>query len=171
MIEETYTDWFVAQLRPQGLSRAVTHLERQEFETFAPMFNASTLRGGIRHAARKPLFPGYIFVRFDPNRTGWTAINSTRGVARLVLNDPRKPVHLPPALMAGLMARCDANGVLLPPEELAIGDKIRVLAGPFAELVTTIESLPDQERISVLIDLMGRKVRTSFPRSQIARLG
>ena len=43
--------------------------------------------------------------------------------------------------MAGLKARCDADGLLLPPT-LKIGDRIRILSGPFADLVTTIESLP-----------------------------
>ena len=163
--------WFVAQLRPQGLTRAITHLHRQGFETFAPELAATSTRAGARRQTRKPLFPGYLFVSFDPLARGWTAINATRGIARLILNDPRRPAPLPADLMAGLMARCDSTGLLLPPADLQVGDRIRVLAGPFADLVTQIETLPDQERIGVLIDLMGRKVRTSLPREQIEKLG
>ena len=72
--------------------------------------------------------------------------------------------------MAGLKARCDADGLLLPPPTLKIGDRIRILSGPFADLVTTIESLPGPQRIGVLIDLMRRKVRTSLPLGQIEKL-
>lgn len=162
--------WFVAQLRPQGLTRAISHLHRQGFETFAPELTATTVKAKTRRQTRKPLFPGYLFVSFDPNARGWTAINATRGIARLILNDPRKPAPLPADLMTGLIGRCDSTGLLLPPADLRIGDRIRVLAGPFADLVTQIETLPDQDRIGVLIDLMGRKVRTSLPRAGIEKL-
>ncbi len=72
--------------------------------------------------------------------------------------------------MAGLRARCDATGLLLPPADLNVGDRVRVLAGPFADLITTIETLPDPQRIGMLIDLMGRKVKASVPRDQIEKL-
>jgi len=61
-------------------------------------------------------------------------INSTRGIARLVL------------------------------------DKVRVLAGPFADTITTIETLPDQARIGVLLELLGRKVKTTLPRDGIEKI-
>lgn len=162
--------WFVAQLRPQGLKRALDHLHRQDFRTFVPEFEKTTIRNGVQRHNRAPLFPGYIFVSFDPANSGWTAINATRGISRLILSRPNAPTPLPQPLMAGLLARCDNSGLLNPPPALIIGDKIRVLAGPFAEMVTTIETLPDQARIGVLIDLMGRKVKTLLPRSQVEKL-
>mgnify|MGYP003727842695 FL=1 len=47
---------------------------------------------------------------------------------------------------------------------------MRVLTGPFAELVTKIEALPSAERVGVLIDLMGREVRSSLPRAHVAKV-
>ena len=170
MTKPETTPWFVAQLRPQGLARAKVHLANQGFQTFAPELQGNTVKAGVKRQARKPLFPGYIFVSFDPASPGWAAINATRGVARLILDNPRRPVPLPDALMAGLQARCDDSGLLLPPPDLKTGDSIRVLSGPFADLVTTIETLPDPQRIDVLIDLMGRSVRTSLPRDQVEKL-
>ena len=170
MLKSDESNWFVAQLRPQGLKRAQEHLQRQGFDIFAPVVLANAKGAGVARQTQKPLFPGYIFIKFDPERPGWSAINSTRGIARLILNDPRQPRPLPNALMAGLMARCDESGLLSPEADLGIGDRIRVLAGPFADLVTTIETLPDPERIGLLIDLMGRQVRTSLPRAQVERL-
>ena len=170
MARTSDTLWFVAQLRPQGLLRAQAHLERQGIVSFSPQILTTTMRAGAQREARKPLFPGYLFVRFDPATPGWSAINSTGGISRLILNDPRRPQPLPDALMAGLIARCDASGLLATEDDLSVGDRIRVLSGPFADLVTTIETLSGPERISVLIDLMGRKVRTSMPRSQIEKL-
>ena len=162
--------WFVAQLRPQGLKRALDHLQRQNFKTFAPELESTAVRAGVLHQIRKPLFPGYLFVSFDPTDPKWTAINSTRGVARLILDRPHRPTPLPQPLMAEIMARYNEAGVILPPVDLSVGDRIRVLAGPFAEIVTSIEALPDQERIGVLIDLMGRKVKASVIRTQVEKI-
>lgn len=170
MTQKSDNLWFVAQLRPQGLARAMAHLANQGFQSFAPEVHTTTIKSGVARQARKPLFPGYLFVRFDPTTTGWAAINSTRGIARLIVNNPHKPTPLPNPLMAGLRARCDASGLLLPPADLEVGDRIRILSGPFADLVTTIEELPGVQRIGVLIDLMGRQVKTSLPREQVEKL-
>ncbi|WP_089422651.1 transcription termination/antitermination protein NusG [Pseudosulfitobacter pseudonitzschiae] len=170
MVKISDSFWFVAQLRPQGLERARAHLQRQGIEVFNPEMLAVAKRAGVQRQSRKPLFPGYIFVNFDPAVPGWSAINSTRGVARLILSDPRRPQPLPSALIAGLKQRCDKSDLLAPSIDLDIGDRIRVLAGPFADLVTTIDTLAGPERIGILIDLMGRKVKTSLPRDQVEKL-
>ncbi|WP_247744714.1 hypothetical protein [Sulfitobacter sp. R18_1] len=47
---------------------------------------------------------------------------------------------------------------------------MRILTGPFAELVTKIEALPSAERVGVLIDLMGGEVRSSLPRGHVAKV-
>ena len=162
--------WFAAQLKPNGLARARENLKRQAFPVFAPEIKATALKLGKRVNIRKPLFPGYIFVSFNPEGKSWTAINSTRGVLRLVSPDSRRPAALPGELMAGLMARCNADGLLLPPSGLEAGDRIRILAGPFADYVCRIESINDSERVSVLIELMERKVSASLPRTDIQKL-
>ncbi|TNF19037.1 MAG: transcriptional activator RfaH [Rhodobacteraceae bacterium] len=160
-------NWFVAQLKPNGLALALRNLARQGFDSFVPE-RLENVRGRM---ARRPLFPGYLFVQFDPEAHGWQAINSTRGITRLLLNDTRRPTPLPGQFMGGLIARCDDRGLLLPPEDIAAGDRIRVISGPFAELVTTVDSLDKDQRLQVLIDLMGRQVRTSIPRQNVEKLG
>ncbi|MFD2739602.1 transcription termination/antitermination protein NusG [Sulfitobacter aestuarii] len=162
-------NWFVAQLKPNGLTLAERNLARQGFAHFAPRRRETSLRGGIRSVSSKPLFPGYIFVQFDPRRPGWTAINATRGITRLLLNDLRNPRGLPGQFMAGLRARCD-DGQMLESSDLSAGDRIRVISGPFAEIVSTVEQLGKDQRIGLLIDLMGQKVRVKLPAHSVEKL-
>lgn len=159
-------NWFVAQLKPNGLTLACRNLGRQGFAAFVPK-RLETVAG---KSTRRPLFPGYLFVQFDPARHGWQAVNSTRGITRLLLNDPRAPSPLPAQFMAGMLARCDRDGLLLPPENIEAGDRIRVISGPFADLVTTVDSLDNDQRLRVLIDLMGQKVRTVIPPDSVEKL-
>lgn len=163
-------NWYVAQLRPQGLKRAEENLSRQGFQSFCPKRLESALRNGRRTNRLAPLFPGYLFIAFDPNVSGWTAINSTRGISRLIITNIRNPVPLPASFMAGLMARCDEEDVVGAPPDLSEGDKIRVLSGPFAEVIARIESLQEGERIQILMDLMGQQTRISLPRNRVEKL-
>lgn len=163
-------DWFVVQLKPQGLKRAEENLARQGFDSFCPKRVEASLRAGRRIERPVPLFPGYLFVAFDPGSRGWTGIHSTRGIARLIVTDIRKPTPLPSSFMAGLMARCDDQGFLGVPSDLAEGDRIRLLSGPFADTVASIEKLQDGDRIRILMDLMGRQTPISVAMSQVEKL-
>ena len=163
-------NWFVAQLKPQGLRLAVQNLDRQGFQHFCPKRLETTIKRGKPVADEKPLFPGYIFVQFDPAQGGWTSINGTRGITRLIIADLRRPNPLPAEFMSGLMARCDTVGVVTAPPDLEIGDTIRVLSGPFAEAVARIEQFTDNERLQILMDLMGQKTRVSVSMKRVEKL-
>eukprot|EP00657_Telonema_sp_P-1_P000536 TRINITY_DN11027_c0_g1_i1.p1 TRINITY_DN11027_c0_g1~~TRINITY_DN11027_c0_g1_i1.p1 ORF type:complete len:157 (+),score=46.76 TRINITY_DN11027_c0_g1_i1:35-505(+) len=81
---ETNVIWFLAQLKPNCARIAVRNLERQGFRTFLPL-HQQTIRRETRFANRtQPLFPGYLFVAVDAADGGWSAINGTQGVTRLV---------------------------------------------------------------------------------------
>lgn len=170
MSDTIKSGWFVVQLRPHGLAQARVHLKRQGFETFSPVLLQCPRNRPNKGNVERPLFPGYLFVNFDPSQTGWTAINNTRGVSRLILNDPRRPRPLPTELIRALENRCDPKEAYKGEDDLKVGDRVRVLTGPFAELVTKIEALPSAERVGVLIDLMGREVRSSLPRAHVAKV-
>ncbi|MDU8914013.1 transcription termination/antitermination protein NusG [Aestuariicoccus sp. MJ-SS9] len=164
-------NWFVAQLKPNGLSRAQRNLERQGYRHFSPYRQKTARRGATVVSSSQPLFPGYIFVQFDPEHPGWQAIGYTRGISRLVLSDIRRPRSLPASFMSGLIERCDERGAITPLEaDFHVGDRIRVLAGPFSEIVSTIEKLEPGERLRILIDLMGRKVPVKVPFNKVERL-
>jgi transcriptional antiterminator RfaH len=164
-------DWHVVQIKPNGFQLAQLHLLRQGFTCFCPTHLER------RHLAQqkknnqvvRPLFPGYLFVQFSADQPGWQSINSTRGVSRLLLQGQNKLQALPSPFIAGLLARCDEAGMLIETEDFKPGDRVRLLSGPFADFVTTVESFESQERIRVLFDLMGRETRVSVPVGSVAR--
>ena len=56
--------WYVAQLKPNGFSKAQVNLIRQGFECFMPMRKVTTRHARKLSTALKPIFPGYIFIKF-----------------------------------------------------------------------------------------------------------
>jgi transcriptional antiterminator RfaH len=163
----TPLNWFVAQLKPNGLKDAQTHLARQGFGVFVPA-RMETLRSGAKlKDIQKPLFPGYVFVQFDPLDRRWAAINSTRGISRLLITDRRTPTPLSSDIMGSLIARCDEDGLLVPLGSLNPGDEVRIVAGPFANTMATIEALSDDERVTLLLELVGQTAKISTDRRNV----
>ena len=159
---QTVQAWYLLQLKANSMQIAVRNLHRQGFRTFLPMQEATIRVQGRFKTGQKPLFPGYLFVEFDPDRGLWRKVNSTLGVARIVSFGSR-PAAVPPALVSGLMARCDADGTLDVTLKLEPGDTVQVVSGPFAQFIAEVEHIDPQQRVWLLLDLMGRTVRTAVP--------
>jgi transcriptional antiterminator RfaH len=49
----------------------------------------------------------------------------------------------------------------LPPRILKHGDTVEISGGPFAEFVATVEKVEPDQRVWVLLDLMGRTTRVA----------
>lgn len=156
---ESEAPWYAVQLRPNGLNMALRGLTRQGFELFLPKIRSSPRRAAGTLSPWIPMFPGYIFVRFDPARPAWRAINSTRGVTRLVGSEKTGPRPVPQEFIETLRQRCNENGLLMAAEDLAPGDRVRMLTGPFSNLIAEIETIASERRVLLLLDLMGRKTR------------
>lgn len=149
--------WFLAQLKPNGLKLALRNLDRQGFATFCPRQDRTHRRGTRFVEKDTPLFPGYLFVQFDPNAGCWRAINSTYGVSRLV-SFGGSPRPVPEPLIAGLQARTDDKTDAL----FSPGDEVEITCGAFADFVATVDSLAPEQRVWVLLDLMGRQTRVAI---------
>jgi len=150
--------WFVAQTKPNGFATAQANLARQGFKTFMPMQGRTTRHARKEHHVWRPLFPGYIFISFDPTATQWRVINSTFGVQTLVSANRIEPQRVPAAMIQALLQGCDPKGRILPPLKLGAGDKVRILRGPFQDVLAEVQAATEQARVRLLFDLMGRAV-------------
>ena len=152
--------WYVAQTRPHAEAKASLHLRRQGFAIYLPRYLKQR-----RHARRvekiaAPLFPGYLFVSIDMAAQQWLAIDSTIGVARLV-RDGERPAPVPQVVIDALVTRQDANGFVQLDRRprFSPGDKIRVVGGAFCDCYGLYDGMSAHERVAILLDLLGRKVR------------
>ena len=150
--------WLVAMTHPRRETVAIANLERQTFRVYCPM-----VRKRIRHARRsmdveRPLFPGYVFVAFEANKR-WQAIRSTVGLRTLVRCGDA-PGYLDGAFVSALREREIDGVVVSPPSLFRPGQSVDIAYGPFANLVGEIIELRDNERVMILLKLMGREVKT-----------
>ena len=155
-------EWFILQLKANSHQLAKKNLNQQGFETFLPL-HETTLRKASRFiSTAQPLFPGYMFVTFDRAESEWHKIKNTYGVSRLVtFNSILKSI--PTKFINDLMSRYDLSGNLIPIKELKKGDQVKVSKGPFANFIATVETYETDQRIWILMDLMGRKSKMLAP--------
>ena len=151
-------EWFILQFKSNSHHQAARNLNRQGFETFLPLHDATSRKLSRFINTSKPLFPGYMFIKFDRAESDWHKVNNTYGVSRLLtFNSILKPI--PTKFVDSLMKRYDSSGKLIPIEKLKNGDQVMVLKGPFANFIATVEKYEDDQRILVLMYLMGRKTK------------
>ena len=151
--------WYVVQTRPHAETKAVEHLNRQGFETYLPRYLKRRRHARRVETVAAPLFPRYLFVAVDMATQRWRSIQSTIGVTRLVSNgDDPAAVH--DNVVNGLKVREERGFVQLTRRpRFANGDHVRVLDGVFATCLGLFDGMTDGERVAVLLDLLGRKVR------------
>jgi len=161
------SSWFVVQTQPRADAKARQHLINQGYTTYMPVY-----RRRVRHARRvdlvlRPLFPGYLFVRLDPETQRWRSINGTVGV-RHILTEGNVPRHVSDRIIEEIAAREDESGAIkLVPPAFAAGQQVRLLDGPLADVAGLFEETRDENRVVLLLSILGRKVRVVAPAAEV----
>ncbi len=162
--------WYVVQTRHQMETLAARELCNQDFDVFLPRYLRKRRHARKATMVAAPLFPGYLFVSFDPERQRWRSINGTYGVSRLIAGQDG-PLPIAASVVVGLRVRLDARGFIpmaLRPD-FAAGDVLRIRSGSFAEALGLFDGFRDQDRVAVLLDLLGGKVRVLLDETMVER--
>lgn len=163
--------WFCLQTHPGAEIEAEWRLRYQRFTVYLPQFEI--IRSN-RQTRIGPLFPGYLFAQVTDHAPSWGPMRSTRGVTTvLVRPGTTEPAPVQSGILQALWKQCAPNGVIyrdrgtpaLPP--LHAGDRIRVVDGPFANM-DGIVRLPGQNRIQVLLGVLGRQAVVTIDRKVVA---
>lgn len=161
--------WFVVQTQVNAEAKAARNLLQQGFEIYLPRYLKARSHARKIDKVAAPLFPRYLFVRMGMATQRWRSIQSTFGVASLVFNGS-EPAPVPPQVLGALKAREDEGGYIKLDQRprFVPGDKVRVIAGAFAENLALFDGLADRDRIVILIDMLGQKVCVSIEADMVA---
>jgi len=155
--------WYVAYTQSQAEYRAKDHLEARDFECFLPTISTPSPRRGREDA---PLFPSYLFVRYELQEQGTRALEWGQDLARLVTFGGVAP-SVPDWVIDQLrqqVSEINGGGGLW--RRYQPGDQVLVsLVSPeseaLAEVVTGAKS--PEGRVRVLLELLGRQVQAQVP--------
>lgn len=159
--------WYVVYSQPHREFYAQTQLAAQGFQSFLPRY-----RKTVRHARRlttvsAPFFNRYLFVALDLNRDQWRSIYGTFGVTSLI-SDGTFPIPVPDGIVESLISISDDNGFMNFGDALQVGERVRMLNGPFADLIGELVRLDGTRRARVLLQLLGGAIAVSIDRGHLA---
>lgn len=151
-VDTTVADarWYVIRTKPKQESRADANLSSWGLETFRPSVRELSSRSG-RDATFivAPLFPGYLFARFDATRL-LTKVRLTRGV-HSVLGFGEPATSIDEEAIALIRSRVRDDG-LVELDGPQVGDTVEVVHGPLRSLVGIFDSaLSSGERVRILL--------------------
>lgn len=165
------TLWYVIQTKPREEFRAVDNLRAQSVETFFPMVKESRLDRVTkkRSYSIKPLFPRYVFARFNANKM-IHKVNFTRGVHSLV-RFGGGPVAVDEEILDIISKRMGEDGYIDLCEHLNAGDKVVVVDGPFKDFVGVFErNVNERERIMIMLETINYQGRVVLEREMVRKV-
>lgn len=161
--------WYVAQTLARREIAAARQLEAQGFKTFLPQMLKTVRHARQLRTVRTAVFPGYVFVALDVSRDRWRSVNGTINVSRLIMGEVM-PLPVPTGVVETLMAYREASGLCRFDRDLKPGEMVRVITGPFAQILGRIAALDDKGRARVLLEIMGGAVPTTLDRAALERV-
>ncbi len=162
--------WHLLMSKPREDERAEQHLLNQGYELFRPMLKQFVVRKGKQVAVKSPLFPRYMFIRLDEAVSNWATIRSTRGVAGLV-RFTELPAKVPESLIEYLRKQCNTENTIDMTEKKPYvydkGDEIEITEGSFRGIKAIIKEQIAQDRVLLLLNLLGKKQELEVSLKQV----
>jgi transcriptional antiterminator RfaH len=157
--------WYVIHTKPCQEERAVENLAAWGVETLAPWLDKRRTFG-----SKQPLFPSYIFARFDAAQMLYK-VNFTRGVS-CVVNFGGAPAVVGEDIMAALRSRMNEDGFVRLERTFRPGDAVVIQSGPLRNLVGIFQTkLTGSERVQILLTSVAFKARVEVDPSELAPTG
>jgi transcriptional antiterminator NusG len=160
--------WYALQVRTRWEQSTANLLLGKGYEIILPTFKAVKQWRGNTRAVTAPLFPGYVFCRFDANQR--LPVLITPGVVSVVRRGS-VPAPVEDWEMAAI-ERVALSGVQAEPfPYLDLGQNVRIEDGPLRGLEGILISFKERHRIVVSVSLLRRSVAVEIDRSQICPIG
>lgn len=154
--------WYLVATKPQSEFKAQENLLRQNYETYLPLVQTSHRRNGKNVNRTEAFFPRYLFICLDKETDNWSPIRSTIGVAGMV-RFSGMPAVVPENMIVNLKNNENEFGLQsFEKKELKQGDKVDIIDGPFAGYKAIYQKMKSTERVSVLLDIVGKNTQVTL---------
>ncbi len=155
--------WFALITKPCHEGIAAALLRQKRVDALLPVYTAVRQWSDRKKQIRLPVFPGYVFSRFDFKRR--SHVLHTPGV-RSVVAFGGVPVPLSDEEISSLRILIDSKLPLQPWPFLKSGDRVRVAFGPLKGC-SGLLIRGEKWRVVVGIELLQRSVAVEVPRDSI----
>ncbi|MCP2727802.1 transcription termination/antitermination protein NusG [Limnofasciculus baicalensis] len=136
-------------------------------------------KDGSRQHSEEKVFPGYVLVQMIMDDHAWQVVKNTPNVINFVGAEQKrrygrgrghvKPMPLSPGEVERIFKQAEEQEPVIK-VDMAVGDKILVLSGPFKEFEgEVIEVSPERSKLKALLSIFGRDTPVELEFNQVEK--
>lgn len=157
--------WYALQLRTRWESSTASLLSAKGYQIFLPICRALKQERGRSTVAEAPLFPGYVFCRFDAHNR--LPVLVTPGVISVV-GRGRIPVPVEDSELEAIQKVVSTELRVEPWPYLEVGQRVRIEDGALRGIEGIMTGFKGSRRIVVSISLLRRSVALEIDRTEVS---
>ena len=147
--------WYALQVRPRFEKHVQLHLEDKGYEVFYPTFTTTRQWSDRVKSLSFPLFPGYVFCRFNVHAR--LPILITPGVNQVV-GAGKTPTVVDEAELSAIRRVMQSGVAAQPWPYLRVGETVRIENGPLEGMTGIVTRIKNSCRLVVSVSLLMRSV-------------
>ena len=159
--------WYVVSTKPHQEKHAESHIKQCDIECFLPLLKESKIIRRTHRTVIEPLFPGYLFARFDLDKHV-RAVSYARGVRKIV-EFGSGPVELDATMIDAIKERLNDGFVTPHSERFKMGQIVHIKGGPLAGLEAVfMREMTDRNRVLLFLNTLGLHAELTIDSDQIS---
>ena len=151
--------WYAVRVRTRSEILVGDLLKGRGFESYVPTYRARRVWSDRVHTVDSPLYPSYVFCRFDFERR--LPVLQSAGVMEIV-NDGRKGLPIPEDEIQAIRTILQSNLKVGPWPYLKIGQRVEIRKGPLRGIVGILLVQKKNFRLVASIPLLQRSVNVEI---------
>jgi transcription termination/antitermination protein NusG len=161
--------WFALRVRSQYERVVASALQSIGVEEFVPTYTTEVRYTDRVKRSERPLFPGYVFARFDARLDGFRVIQLT-GVVNILGSSNIEPYPIPDEQIE-TVRKLISTATTMPvhPCEFALGEAVTIASGPLAGVRGVIKTIKGSKRLVVNVEFLQRAVNVEVDEEILER--
>jgi transcription antitermination factor NusG len=156
--------WFALRVRPNFEKTVAMSLRNKGYEEFLPLYQARRRWSDRYRTLELPLFSGYLFCRIDLRHR--LPVLTTPGLLGIV-SSGKIPLPVNDVEVAAVQSVVRSNLAAQPLSGLAVGERVRIEAGPLRGVEGVLLRMESSYRLIVSVTLLHRSVSVKVERNWV----
>lgn len=172
--------WYIAKAQTgqenkvtKSLKERIVNHKMTEFfsDILVPEETVVTTANGKKKTIKKKFFPGYVLIKMIMNDKTWHLVKSTDKITGFIGGTLDKPAPISNEEAAFMTSQME-EGFKKPRTSVNFveGESVKVIEGPFANFVGTIESVNEKGKVKVNVSIFGRPTPVELDFTQVEKV-
>jgi len=163
-VETDRERWYALWVRSRHEHTVAAQLTARQHEVFLPVYSARHKWADRWKTVSLPLFPGYVFSRFDVAKR--SSVLSASGVIDIV-RIGAEPAEIDPSEIEAVQTVVKSSLFTEPYPHLSQGQRVTVRGGPLSGVHGTLIEVRNSLRLLVSVELLNRSVSVEVDRDWV----